>query len=101
VVPIYSKIPDYDLEMYERFHHKKPEAVVRSLHLDIPKSLVALGRLESVIYRKHGQAYMSSLVKNLNFSGYFSFFMQHFLYFSPEPHGHGAFLPIFFFSGFS
>jgi len=97
VVPICSKIPDYDLEIYERFHHKKPDAVVRSLHQDIPNSLVALSRLESVIYQKHGQAYMSYFVQNLKFLGYFSFFMQHFLYFSPEPHGMGRFFRFFSF----
>jgi hypothetical protein len=50
-----------ELEMYERFHHKKPNAVVRASHPKIPRSLVALGRLESVIYRKHGQAYIHDL----------------------------------------
>jgi len=52
---------DKELEIYERFHHKKPDAVVRASHPEIPKSLVALGRLESVIYRKHGQAYIHDL----------------------------------------
>jgi hypothetical protein len=52
---------DKELEMYERFHHKKPDAVLKAAHPEIPKSLVALGRLESVIYRKHGQAYIHDL----------------------------------------
>jgi len=52
---------DKELEMYERFHYKKPDAVVKASHPEIPKSLVALGRLESVIYRKHGQAYIHDL----------------------------------------
>lgn len=52
---------DKEIKMYERFHHRKPDAVLRASHPEIPKSLVALGRLESVIYRKNGQAYIHDL----------------------------------------
>ena len=34
-----------ELEMYEWFHHKKPDAVVKALYPEIPKSLMALGKL--------------------------------------------------------
>ncbi|HUV83499.1 MAG TPA: hypothetical protein VMW53_10565 [archaeon] len=41
-----------------------------SQHLRMATSeKLALGRLESVIYRKHGQAYMSYFVQNLTFLG--------------------------------
>ncbi len=52
---------DKEIEMYERFHHKKPDAVLKASHPEIPGSLVALGRLESVIYRKNGQSYIHDL----------------------------------------
>jgi len=52
---------DKEIEMYERFHKKKPDAVLKASHPEIPESLVALGRLESVIYRKNGQSYIHDL----------------------------------------
>lgn len=51
--------------MYERFHHKKPDAVIKASHPAVPRSLVALGRLESVIYTKDGQAYIHDLKKGI------------------------------------
>ncbi|MCX9009951.1 MAG: hypothetical protein OIN66_02405 [Candidatus Methanoperedens sp.] len=52
-----------EAEMYERFHHKSPGNIVKVSHPQIPKSLVALGKLESVIYRKisDGQSYIHDL----------------------------------------
>lgn len=56
-----------EAEVYERFHHKKPDAIVRASHPEIPQSLVALGALESVIYRKfsNGQTYIHDLKKGI------------------------------------
>ncbi len=49
--------------MYKRFHHKKPDSIVRVSHPEIPQSLIALGKLESVIYKKYsdGQSYIHDL----------------------------------------
>ncbi len=49
--------------MYEQFHHKKPVSIVRASHPEIPQSLVALGKLESVIYKKFsdGMSYIHDL----------------------------------------
>lgn len=54
-----------EAEIYEKFHHKKPDAIVRASHPEIPESLIALGALESVIYRKfsNGQTYIHDLKK--------------------------------------
>jgi hypothetical protein len=52
---------DKEIEMYERFHKKTPDAILKASHPGIPKSLIALGRLESVIYRKNGQSYIHDL----------------------------------------
>lgn len=50
-------------EMYERFHHQKPDSIVKASHPAIPKSLIALGKLESVIYKKYSddQSYIHDL----------------------------------------
>lgn len=50
-----------EAEMYRRFHHRKPDAVIKTSHPAVPRALVVLGRLESVIYRKDGQAYIHDL----------------------------------------
>lgn len=42
-----------EMKMYRRFHNKEPDTVLKVSHPAIPASLVSLGRLESVIYRKH------------------------------------------------
>lgn len=51
--------------MYERFHHKKPDRIIRVSHPEIPQSLVALGKLESVIYKKDGMSYIHDLKKGI------------------------------------
>lgn len=51
--------------MYKRFHHKKPDSIVRVSHPEIPKSLIALGKLESVIYKKDGMSYIHDLKKGI------------------------------------
>ncbi|SNQ60407.1 hypothetical protein [Candidatus Methanoperedens nitratireducens] len=56
-----------EMEMYKRFHHRKPTEIIRVEHPSIPKSLVALGKLESIIYRKcsDNQAYIHDLKHGL------------------------------------
>lgn len=56
---------DSEIRMYERFHHKKPDVILRASHPDIPDSLVALGKLESVIYKKNGQSYIHDLDRGI------------------------------------
>lgn len=52
-----------EMEMYKRFHNRKPTEIVRVEHPATPKSLIALGKLESIIYRKctDNQAYIHDL----------------------------------------
>ncbi len=56
-----------EMEMYKRFHRRKPTEIVKVEHPGTPKSLVALGKLESVIYRKcsDNQAYIHDLKHGL------------------------------------
>ncbi len=56
-----------EMEMYKRFHHRKPTEIVKIEHPATPKSLIALGKLESVIYRKcsDNQAYIHDLKHGL------------------------------------
>lgn len=50
-------------EMYELFHHQKPDSIVSAKHPAIPKSLIALGKLESVVYKKYSddQSYIHDM----------------------------------------
>ncbi len=52
-----------ELEMYETFHHQKPDKIVKAHHPETPGSLIALGKLESVIYKKYsdGNSYIHDL----------------------------------------
>lgn len=60
VIPVDLK---KEAEVYETFHHQKPDSIVKASHPKIPRSLVALGKLESVIYRKisDDQSYIHDL----------------------------------------
>lgn len=52
-----------EAEVYETFHHQKPDSIVKASHPAIPKSLIALGKLESVVYKKYSddQSYIHDL----------------------------------------
>ncbi len=60
VIPVDLKKEE---EVYETFHHQKPDSIVKASHPAIPKSLIALGKLESVIYKKYSddQSYIHDL----------------------------------------
>lgn len=52
-----------EAKVYETFHHKKPDSILKATHPPIPKSLIALGKLESVVYKKYSddQSYIHDL----------------------------------------
>lgn len=56
-----------EMEIYKRFHHRKPDEIIKVNHPGTPKSLVALGKLKSVIYHKctDGQDYIHDLKHGL------------------------------------
>ena len=56
-----------EMDMYKRFHLRKPDEIIKVKHPGTPKSLVALGKLKSVIYHKctDGQDYIHDLKHGL------------------------------------
>lgn len=52
-----------EAEVYETFHHQKPDNIISAKHPAIPRSLIALGKLESVVYKKYSddQSYIHDL----------------------------------------
>lgn len=56
-----------EIDMYKRFHRRKPDEIIKVNHPGTPKSLVALGKLKSVIYHKctDGEDYIHDLKHGL------------------------------------